>query len=200
MITLAIDTTLLHCAAAVCRDGQVLACHVVPEARGQVERLPLLVQSLLAEAALSPADLGRVVVATGPGSFMGIRVGVSFARGMALALAVPCIGISTLEGLASGHRGRVLALVDAGRDSFLVQRFCDGVPMAEPVAVAPDALPQDVDVIVGNLPDTLVHPAQLVRCDGVDPVVLAQLAKGRDAATSPARATYHRDAGARAPV
>jgi tRNA threonylcarbamoyladenosine biosynthesis protein TsaB len=59
-----------------------------------------MVREIAAEARLSFSELDRIVVTTGPGSFTGVRVGLSFARSLALALARPCVGVSTLEALA----------------------------------------------------------------------------------------------------
>src|SRR5690606_3787240 len=74
-------------------------------------------ETVLNAAGRSYGDLGLIAVTVGPGSFTGIRVGVAFARGLSLALSIPAIGITTLEGIAAEARSdkAVLACVDAGR-------------------------------------------------------------------------------------
>jgi tRNA threonylcarbamoyl adenosine modification protein YeaZ len=74
----------------------------------------------MAQAGVDFHDLGRIVVSVGPGSFTGVRVGVSAARGFAMALKVPAVGVTTLEAIAAEARGsvgarKVMAALDGGR-------------------------------------------------------------------------------------
>lgn len=91
-------------------DGAELGRHVIDIGKGHAEHLMAVIEAALASASTSFADIGRIGIAVGPGSFTGIRVGVATARGLALALKVPAIGISNLEAVAweaaSRHRGR----------------------------------------------------------------------------------------------
>ncbi|SLN26014.1 tRNA (adenosine(37)-N6)-threonylcarbamoyltransferase complex dimerization subunit type 1 TsaB [Pseudooctadecabacter jejudonensis] len=93
---LAFDTSAAHCAAALRLNGMV---HVVVEemARGQGERLMPLLEGLLAKHDQTWADLDAIAVGIGPGNFTGIRISVSAARGLALALEVPAVGMSLFE-------------------------------------------------------------------------------------------------------
>ena len=75
------------------------------------------------------ADVGQIVVGCGPGSFTGLRIGIASARGLALALGVPCGGVSTLAALAAGAPGAV-ALIDARRGE-LFALDSDGAPAVE---------------------------------------------------------------------
>lgn len=104
---LAIDTALGACATAIAAGEDVRALRSEPMARGHAERLAPLVAELMADAGLAFADLDRIVVTTGPGSFTGVRVGLSFARALALALDRPCIGVGSLEAFAleAGEEG-----------------------------------------------------------------------------------------------
>jgi tRNA threonylcarbamoyladenosine biosynthesis protein TsaB len=137
MILLAIDTALAACQAAVLRDGVVLASGSEPMARGHQERLAPLVAETMRAAGAGFAELDRLAVTVGPGSFTGLRVGLAFAKGLALALARPLVGINTLEALAAGAapRGLVAGVIDARRDQLYLQAFVDGAP-----ATAPDSL------------------------------------------------------------
>ena len=99
---------------------------------------------MLAEAGASYADLRRIGVAAGPGSFTGIRVGVAAARGLALALDIPAVGIDTLEALAAPHLAGerpVLCVLDARRGELYAELFhSSGIGFAGPAAIAPGAL------------------------------------------------------------
>lgn len=113
MIVLAIDTALDACSVAIVREGETLAALSEQMNRGQAERLAPTVQEAIAAAGLTFAQIDRIAVTTGPGSFTGVRVGLSFARALALALNKPCLGVSTLEALAlsaveQGLRGAVI--------------------------------------------------------------------------------------------
>jgi tRNA threonylcarbamoyladenosine biosynthesis protein TsaB len=123
MILLAIDTAANLCAACVWDSvaGVELGRSVLDLGKGHAEHLIGAIDAALKAASLSYADLGAVAVSIGPGSFTGVRVGVSTARGLALALKIPAIGVTTLEAIAAetksaspGHT--TLVVLDAGRE------------------------------------------------------------------------------------
>lgn len=133
MRILALDTCLTATSAAVLDGETVLAARSEPMARGHQERLAVLVRELMGEAGLAFADLDRIGVTVGPGSFTGLRVGLAFAKGLSSALAIPCVGVGTLEALAGP--GLCAAVIDAKRGQVYLQVFEDGRPL-----MAPDAL------------------------------------------------------------
>lgn len=92
-------------------------------ARGQAERLIPLIEEILAEAGVSWRNLTRIGVGTGPGNFTGIRISVSAARGLALGLEIPAIGVSAFEALAFEHPRPCIALVAAPRQQVYAQHF-----------------------------------------------------------------------------
>ncbi|MBW8880411.1 MAG: tRNA (adenosine(37)-N6)-threonylcarbamoyltransferase complex dimerization subunit type 1 TsaB [Asticcacaulis sp.] len=122
---LAIDTSLNACSAGLFRDGKLLVAGVDPMQRGHQERLPVMVAELFREVGLKPSDLGHVGVTLGPGSFTGLRVGLSFAKGVASGLGLKLRGIGTLEAL-NAHAdlaGKVpLAVINGGRGALYVRR------------------------------------------------------------------------------
>lgn len=136
MIVLALDTALDACSAALVRGNDLLASRTEPMTRGQAERLPPLVAELIAESGVSFAEIDRIAVTTGPGSFTGVRVGLSFARALALALGKPCIGVSTLEALAleAGEEGARAALIETPGASYFA-RYQDGAPVVAPQGI-----------------------------------------------------------------
>lgn len=99
--------------------------------KGQAERLMPLISDLLAEAGVVLADLSAIAVGTGPGNFTGVRIAVAAARGLALGLGVPAIGVTRLEALAYGLPRPVTVIEDARRGEVYVQRFeIDGPRLA----------------------------------------------------------------------
>lgn len=125
MIVLAIDCAASLCAACVydAAKGRELGRSVLDLGKGHAEHLMVVIADALKQGGVGYPDLGAIAVSTGPGSFTGVRVGVSTARGLALALKIPAIGVTTLEALAQEARkqfpGRaVLAALDAGREEI----------------------------------------------------------------------------------
>lgn len=120
MLILAIDTALTACSLAIVRDGETLVSRIEPMARGQAERLAPMVEDAMAQARISFGALDRIAVTRGPGAFTGLRVGLAFARGLALALDKPCVGLSTLEVLAAAaNRPRVIAAISVAGSLFV---------------------------------------------------------------------------------
>ncbi|TPK69963.1 tRNA (adenosine(37)-N6)-threonylcarbamoyltransferase complex dimerization subunit type 1 TsaB [Mesorhizobium sp. B2-3-3] len=125
MKVLAIDCAASLCAACVYDAAAEveLGRSVLDLGKGHAEHLMAVIAEAMKAGATDYAGLGAVAVAVGPGSFTGLRVGVSTARGLALALKVPAIGVTTLEALAAeaaaAFPGRaVLAALDAGREEI----------------------------------------------------------------------------------
>ncbi len=129
MTVLAIDTA--HAAVAVClmdAKGHVLARDSQHMARGHAEALLPAIQRVLDGAAVPFSQLSRVAVVVGPGSFTGIRIGISAARGIGLACGTPVVGISSLAALAApliGSEGTsvIAAAIDAKHGQVYVQGF-----------------------------------------------------------------------------
>lgn len=205
MIVLAIDTCLFACSVAVVDGERVLARRVEPMSRGHQERLAPLVQEAMAQAGLGFDQLDRIGVTVGPGSFTGLRVGLAFAKGLAAALAIPVIGIGTLEALAEPERGNVVAVLDAKRGQVYLQAFSDGAAVS-----APDALPIETaaarvaefapDILIGTGAALLadVRPGvRAIEADVTDPVAVARLAASRSPV--PPRPLYLRAPDAKLP-
>src|SRR5579864_1945967 len=93
--------------------------------RGHAEALMPLIATVMSTAGVEFSDLDRIAVTVGPGSFTGLRVGIAFAKGLALAADAPAVGIGTLEALVAGDsaRGRKTAVIEAGRGGVWLQPF-----------------------------------------------------------------------------
>ena len=122
-LVLGFDTSLAHCGAALMRGDTCLAALYEDMTTGQVARLMPMIEEVLAEGGCAYSDLAAIGVGIGPGNFTGIRISVSAARGLALGLGVPAIGVSVLEALALGTEGPVLACLDARQGKGYFQRF-----------------------------------------------------------------------------
>ena len=134
MITLALDTCLGACSVAVVDGERVLASMSEPMTRGHQERLAPMARDAMTAAGLAFSKLDRIGVTVGPGSFTGLRVGLAFAKGLALALDRPCIGVGSLEALAMsvGEAGACAAVIDAGRGNVYLQQFHGGRAVSGP--------------------------------------------------------------------
>ena len=149
MKLLALDTASRLCAACVFDTEAVaeLGRAVRDIGKGHAEHLVETVNEAMEMAGLAFSELGAVGVSIGPGSFTGIRVGVSAARGFALALKVPAVGVTTLEAVAADVRAAcgavsVMGALEGGRDAIHAALFdATGAPLRDPfVATLEDAV------------------------------------------------------------
>jgi len=162
MRVLAIDTALAACSAAVLdtEQGGILARESLPMIRGHAEALMPLISRVMEDAGLAFTDLDRVAVTTGPGSFTGLRVGISAARGIALAAEKPAVGLLTLSAYAAPHLANddglpVVAAIDARHNHVYLQVFGPGgrtatAPRLAPLSEAVRAAAQSTARIVGS--------------------------------------------------
>ena len=133
MRVLAIDTALEACSAAVLDTGRsgITASETLAMARGHAEAVMPLIARVMDLADVEFAELDRIAVTTGPGSFTGLRVGIAATRGIALAAGKPAIGLSTLAGfaaplIAEDDSTHVVAAIDARHDHVYLQVFGAG--------------------------------------------------------------------------
>lgn len=121
-IVLAFDTSAAHCAAALLL-GDKVTTRVDDMAKGQAEHLMPMLQEMLKDASLDWRDLDAIGVGIGPGNFTGIRIAVSAARGLALGLGKPAIGVSGFAARAHGATLPATAIIPAPRGQCYVQEF-----------------------------------------------------------------------------
>lgn len=115
--------------------------------RGQAERLMPLLEEHLARAGLDWRDLGAIAVGTGPGNFTGVRIAVAAARGLALGLGIPAVGLSQFEMLQDtrSYTTRVLVSLPAPRGQAYVQPFLNARPLGPPRLLTPGERAADLE-------------------------------------------------------
>jgi tRNA threonylcarbamoyladenosine biosynthesis protein TsaB len=184
---LAIDTAGPRLQLALLVDERVETV-IEDMAQGQAERIFPAIQQLLDRNGATYDDLDRIAVTTGPGSFTGLRIGLSAARGLGLALDRPVIGVPTLFALSLDTGcDAAAALLDARRGESYFQLFSGpGIPVGAP------ALLSSTDA------HNRVPPgATLLTSPTVDIAALARFAATADPALFPPEAAYVRDADAK---
>ncbi|HXG54763.1 MAG TPA: tRNA (adenosine(37)-N6)-threonylcarbamoyltransferase complex dimerization subunit type 1 TsaB [Vicinamibacterales bacterium] len=126
MLILALDTTTRAGSLAVVRDGEVVHEMTGDPMRPHGQRLPLDVVAACASAGVALAEIDLFAVATGPGSFTGLRVGIAAIQGLAFATGRSVVPVSTLEAIAVAARSggcSIAAWMDAQRSQVYAQRF-----------------------------------------------------------------------------
>jgi tRNA threonylcarbamoyladenosine biosynthesis protein TsaB len=162
MLILAIDTALDACAAAVLDTdaSKIVAQESLPMKRGHAEALMPLIARVMKASGVGFAALDRIAVTTGPGSFTGLRVGLSAARGIALAAGKPVVGLTTLAAyaapvVADNGEHPIISAIDARHDHVYFQAVSgDGSslirPLVAPIAEALAAAKLGAPHLVGN--------------------------------------------------
>ena len=103
-LILSIETGTDICSVALSNDGELMALRESSEGRDHAKMVAIFVDELLKETGVQPTDLDAIAVGKGPGSYTGLRIGVSFAKGMCYALNIPLIAIGSLDALAQVAR------------------------------------------------------------------------------------------------
>lgn len=183
MLILAFDTSGPYCAAALLLDGTLIETRAEDMAKGQGEYLIPFLQTLLGDHGYDWSDLTRIGVGTGPGNFTGIRIAVSAARGLALGLGIPAVGVSAFDAIHLDAPG-ALAAVPAPRDHVYLRRPGQDpqhLPRAMADALGPLVLPPDPAGLAGAIArgTALATPGQSPKPMYVKP---ADAAPSRDAA------------------
>jgi tRNA threonylcarbamoyl adenosine modification protein YeaZ len=164
MRVLALDTALDACAAGVLDTERrdLVASETVPMIRGHAEALMPLIARVMDADRLDFAEIDRIAVTVGPGSFTGVRVGIAAARGIALAAGKPAIGLTTLAAftaphVAAGFAGTVIPVIDARHGHVYLQVFGPGGRAAIPPRLA--ALGEAVEAARSRAPALITGSA-----------------------------------------
>lgn len=144
MLLIAIDTSATICAVGVANPAKPPVLITRDIGRGHAEALPGLLDQAMAEAGLAWAEIERVAVTVGPGSFTGVRIGIAAARGLGLVIGCPVVGVTTLAVHAEAARKiagavPILALMPARGDDLYGQFFAADGTEQTPPEIAPTA-------------------------------------------------------------
>ena len=212
MLILAIDTALDACAAAVVdtHGGKVIAQESQPMKRGHAEALMPLIARVMKASGVAFTALDRIAATTGPGSFTGLRVGLSAARGIALAAAKPVVGVTTLTAYAApvvSENGEhpIIAAIDARHDHVYLQVVSGNggalvtprvAPMAEALEAArfgaPHLVGNAAQIIADRWPSDAMPPVKIDPQPAPDLVWVAWLAAAVDPKVATPRPFYLR--------
>jgi tRNA threonylcarbamoyladenosine biosynthesis protein TsaB len=219
MLILAIDTALDACAAGVLDTdaGKLIAQESQAMKRGHAEALMPLIARVMKASSIAFAGLDRIAVTTGPGSFTGLRVGLSAARGIALAANKPVVGVTTLAAYAApvvSQNGEqpVISAIDARHDQVYFQVVSGNGgslirPRVAPVEEAVGASRLGAPHLVGNAakilserwPAHALPPFNVDAQDAPDIAWVAWLGAAVSPNTAPARPFYLRAPDAKPP-
>lgn len=149
-LILCIETGTDICSVGIARDGELLSLRESDEGRDHARKVALFVDELLRETGVAPEDLDAVAVGKGPGSYTGLRIGVSFAKGLCYGLGKPLLAVGSLDALtevaredyeagildvAGWEKARLCPMVDARRMEVYAQVFdAGGRPLTEVTA------------------------------------------------------------------
>jgi len=153
-LTLALDCACSALSVALTQGGRVLGEHYEAMTQGQAASLAPRVQEVLRRAAVKPAQIDLLGVTVGPGSFTGIRIGLAFARGLALALDRPLAGRTTFDAVCDALAPidpprRLIAAIDSKREELFLRRESDPPVMALPQQAVAD-WPEDRYGVLGD--------------------------------------------------
>lgn len=151
MLLLAFATSSNSVSAAVLDGGAVMAYEWTPMERGQGEALIPMIDRLMNTLNLKMKNLDAIAVAVGPGSFTGVRVALSTARALGLALKKPVWGVSDFEIYAFGLGKPVTVVLDTKRGDYYTQDFdVAGKPVGKPGVESPDQLACKKDLLASG--------------------------------------------------
>jgi tRNA threonylcarbamoyladenosine biosynthesis protein TsaB len=198
MLVLALDTTTRQGSCALVRGPDVLLERMSDASQPPASRLPGELMTLVAAAGVTLLDVDIYAVATGPGSFTGLRVGIAAMQGLAFAAGKPLIGVSAFDALAELTRepagARLIApWVDAWRGEVYAAVYQDGAQVDPPVVTHPDRLLERLQghsvAFVGD--GAAAYRERILAASGIDAVLV-------DPLTPPLAATIARLAAAAA--
>ncbi len=181
---LAVDTSGSFCSVALQHaDGGVF--HVESEGNGDhFEQLPRLVDSLVAQASIQVGDLGQILIGIGPGSFTGLRIGMSFVKGLACAVRVPLVGLSSFYAVAKCRamtgveNGPMLVVSDARRREVFCAEYeitSSDVLEVQPARIVGEHL---VEKWISETGGVVVTPLRGWVVEGVQMIVEPRISEG----------------------
>jgi tRNA threonylcarbamoyladenosine biosynthesis protein TsaB len=122
---------------SIAKNGETIVCkEIAEEGYSHAEKLHVFIEEVIAEAGITVQDLIAVAVSQGPGSYTGLRIGVSAAKGLCYALNIPLIAVDTLQTLASQANvsdGKIIPMIDARRMEVYSEIFTADLEIERPI-------------------------------------------------------------------
>ncbi|MBX3456085.1 tRNA (adenosine(37)-N6)-threonylcarbamoyltransferase complex dimerization subunit type 1 TsaB [Ferrovibrio sp.] len=180
MKLLLIDTALNACTVGICENARILAAESGSGGKGHAERLLPAIEAARKAAGMALTQLDGLAATIGPGSFTGIRTGLSVARGLALALGKPIWGLVSTQAIARdaallhGEAVPIWAIIDARRDEVYLQGFRAGIKLGPPELLGLDAARDRILGPVGQAPVLLAGSGARLLAPGLPQARLAQ--------------------------
>ena len=133
MNILAIESASTVCGTALFLNSKLVEVDEITQPRIHGERLPVIVNRILSNHSMEVSELNAIAVSAGPGSYTGLRIGMSLAKGLAAAVDIPIISVPTLEVMNAGisRQGLYWVLLHSHKNVVFAQRFCSGKPDSE---------------------------------------------------------------------
>ncbi|OXA67420.1 tRNA (adenosine(37)-N6)-threonylcarbamoyltransferase complex dimerization subunit type 1 TsaB [Flavobacterium aquidurense] len=132
-----IETATKNCSVSIAKNGETIVCkEIAEEGYSHAEKLHVFIEEVIAEAGITVQDLIAVAVSQGPGSYTGLRIGVSAAKGLCYALNIPLIAVDTLQTLASQANvsdGKIIPMIDARRMEVYSEIFTADLEIERPI-------------------------------------------------------------------
>jgi len=132
-----IETATKNCSVAIAKNGETILCkEIAEEGYSHAEKLHVFIEEVIAEAGISVQDLDAIAVSQGPGSYTGLRIGVSAAKGLCFALNIPLIAVDTLQTLAAQvnvSEGKIIPMLDARRMEVYSAVFNANLEIERPI-------------------------------------------------------------------
>lgn len=169
---LAFDTTLGFCSVALVEGGKVLGFELDEITKGHAEALMPMIDRVLSKAGVDLSNIDVLGLTIGPGSFTGVRVGISAAKGLAYALNIPVKTMTTLAAMtlkpicegALNKGEEIVALIDARRGQIYAQKFSIGDPKTPPISTEDPIIltPEGLGAWVGRTPKFIISSTNLM--------------------------------------
>ena len=169
MTILLLETATAVCSVALARDGEVLAELHSDQPNAHSSRLPLFVEQLFEQCHITPKQLDAVCVSSGPGSYTGLRIGVSSAKGFCYALSIPLLSVPTLQGMAAqyyaqhpDYHGMLCPMIDARRMECYTAFFeMENHPSAAADSQLSTLKPTSADIIESGIYDDYLNRGEV---------------------------------------
>ena len=135
MNIIALETSSTICGIALFMDDEVINKYEINKPKSHGEKLPIIINDLLNEHKVNIADLDGIAISAGPGSYTGLRIGTSFAKGLAASNKLPIIPVPTLLSMNYNidREGDYCIMLHSHKENVYLQNYCSGTAMSEVV-------------------------------------------------------------------